>query len=59
MPGNTRHNLVESILSKIASSIGGIEKAWVCFHMGASKYPPNYNSSGGECILGLYIYYSN
>ena len=26
-PGNTRHNLVESIFSKTVSSIGDIEKA--------------------------------
>ena len=38
MPGNTRHNLVVSIFSNTASPFGGIDKAWVHFHMVVSKY---------------------
>ena len=41
MPGNTRHNLVDSVFSNTASPIGDIEKAWVHFYMGTSKYFPH------------------
>ena len=34
VPVNTRHNLVESILSNTESPIGVIEKAQVHLHMG-------------------------
>ena len=37
MPGNTRHNWVDSILSNTASPIGDIEKAQVHLCMDASK----------------------
>ena len=35
MPGNKRHNLVDSIFSNTASPIGDIEEAWVHLYMGA------------------------
>ena len=56
MPGNTRHNLVDSIFSNTASPIGGIEKASVHLYMGTSKYLPHYKSSCGKWFLGLHIY---
>ena len=45
MPGNTRHNLVDSILSNTALPIGDIENAWVHLYMVASNYLPHYKSS--------------
>ena len=59
MPGNIRHNLVDSIFSNTASPIGDIEKAYVNLYMGASKYLPQYKSSCGKWVLGLHIIYSN
>ena len=56
MPGNTRHNLVDSIFSNTASPIGDIDQAWVNLCMGASKYLPHYNSSRKKWVLGLHIY---
>ena len=41
MPGNTRHNLVDSIFSNTESPIGDIEKAWVHLYIGASRYLPH------------------
>ena len=48
MPGNTRHNLVDSIFSNTASPIGDIEKAWFHLYMVASKYLTHYRSSRGK-----------
>ena len=59
MPGNTRHNLVDSIFSNTASPIGDIENLQVHLFMGAYKYLPHYKSSCGKWVLGLYIFYSN
>ena len=56
MPGNTGHNLVDSIFSNTASPIGDIEKAWFHLYMGASKYLSHYKSSRGKWVLGLHIY---
>ena len=56
MRWNTRHNLVDSIFSNTASPIGDIEKVWVHFYMGASKYLPHYKSSRVKWVLGLHIY---
>ena len=56
MPGNTRHNLVDSIFYITSSPIGDIEKASVHFYMGASKYLPHYMISSGKWVLGLHIY---
>ena len=56
MPGNTRHNLVVSIFSNTASPFGGIDKAWVHFHMVVSKYLPQYKSVFIKWVLGLYTY---
>ena len=56
MPGNTRQNLVDSIFSNTASPIGDIEKAYVHFYMGASKYLTHYKSSRGKWVLDLHIY---
>ena len=54
MPGNTRHNLIESTFSNTESPIGGIEKALVHFNMGTFKYLPHYNISHRKWVLGLY-----
>ena len=59
MPGKTRHNFVESILSNTTSPIGGIDQAQVHFHMGSYRYLPHYKTSRGKWFLGLYIFYSN
>ena len=52
MPGNTRHNLVESIFWNTASPIVGIKKAWANLYMGAFTYLPHYKSSRGKWVLG-------
>ena len=56
MPDITRRNLVDSIFSNTASPIGDIEKAWVHFYMGESKYLPHYKSSSRKWVLVLKIY---
>ena len=56
VPGNSRHNLVDSILPNTTSPIGDIEKAYFHLYMGASKYLTHYKSSRGKWILGLHIY---
>ena len=55
MPGNTRHNLVESIFLNKVLPVGGIEKAWVNFLMSPSKYIPYYNSSCVKYVLRFYF----
>ena len=58
IPGNTRHNLVDSIFSNKTSPIGDIEKSQGHSSMVVSKYFPNYNISRGEWVLGIaYIYF--
>ena len=60
MPSNTRNNLFDSIFSNTSSPIAYIEKAYVQFYMGASKYLPHYKISCVKWVLVLHIYiYSN
>ena len=59
MPGNIRHNLVDSVFSNIASTIGDIEMAYVHLYMDESKYLPHNNSISRKWVLGLNIFYSN
>ena len=59
MPGNTRHNLVDSIFSNTSFPIGDIEKAYIDLYMDSSKYLLNYKSSRGSWVFGLHIFYSN
>ena len=59
MPGDTRHNLVDSIFSITESTIGDIEKAWVHLYMGASKYIPHYKISCIKWVLVFHIFHSN
>ena len=56
MPGNTRHNLVDSIFSNTASPIGDIDKSWVHLYMGASNYLPHHKIRCGNWVWGLHIY---
>ena len=57
MPGNTRHNLVDSIFSNTASPIGDIEKSQVHFHTNTSKYLSHYKSIFRKWVLGIYLFY--
>ena len=56
IPGNTRHNLVDSIFINKISPIGDIEKAYVHLYMGEYKYLPHYKISRGNWVWGLHIY---
>ena len=54
--GNTRNNLVESILFSTSSPIGGIGKVWVNFHLGSYNYLPHYDSIIRKWVLRNYIF---
>ena len=56
MPGNTSHNLADSILLNMVSLTGGIEKAWFHLHIGVSKYHPQCQSCCGKWVVVLYFY---
>ena len=57
MPGNTGHNLIDSMFSNKASPNGDIDKEKVHLYMGKYKYIPHYKSSRRKWFLVLHIYF--